>query len=329
MIKRSSLAWQIILLVVALALTVALLVIWIINNAAEHRWTLLAIGTVLFSLILVCVIFYFFWGIKEHRLNRRQANFIDSVTHELKSPLASIKLCLQTLELRAVTPEQQREFLKFIMEDVERLGGLIDHLLAVARLDQAEPKQPPEEIPLEGLLAKCTDEIRRRYDLANEQIRLDVVPCQVTGQLRDLEIVFLNLLDNAVKYGGRPPEVLVQAIPKGENRVIVRVSDNGQGVRFDLRAKIFQRFFRGGSELERVTKGTGLGLYLVKTLVKRMKGTVQVHHRGPLSGATFEVEFPGRRLVVNDQVAGVNPGSAVSGTAATKGEVSEIGSRVP
>src|SRR5580765_3851479 len=135
MMKRSSLTWQIILLVVVLSLTVALLVIWIINYAAEHRWVLLTIGTVFISLILVCIIIYFFWGFKEYRLNRRQANFIDSVTHELKSPIASIKLCLQTLELRPLTPEQQQEFLKYIMEDVQRLDLLIDHLLAAARLD--------------------------------------------------------------------------------------------------------------------------------------------------------------------------------------------------
>jgi len=108
MIKRSSLTWPIMLLVVALALIVALLVIWIVDMASEHRWALLTIGTVFMSLILLCVVVYFIWTIKEYRLNRRQANFIDSITHELKSPIASIKLCLQTLEMRAMSPEQQR-----------------------------------------------------------------------------------------------------------------------------------------------------------------------------------------------------------------------------
>ncbi|MBI3865442.1 MAG: HAMP domain-containing histidine kinase [Planctomycetia bacterium] len=294
MIKRSSLTWQIILLVVVLVMIVTLLVIWIINNAAEHRWVLLTIGTVFISLILVCVIVYFFWGFKEYRLNRRQANFIDSVTHELKSPIASIKLCLQTLELRAVSPEQQHEFLKYAMEDVQRLDSLIDHLLAVARLDHVERNEPAEDVPLDGLLAKCAGEIRRRCDLEAHQIRMEVEPCDVRGRARDLETIFLNLLDNAVKYGGPSPQVLVQATPHGEGRIAVRVSDNGQGVNFDLRRKIFQRFFRGGSELERTTKGTGLGLYIVKTLVSKMKGKIHVHSRGPLGGAMFEVDLPGR-----------------------------------
>ena len=294
MMKRSSLTWQITLLVVVLTLTMALLVIWIIYNAAEHRWAILATGTAFISLILVCIVVYFFWGFKEYRLNRRQANFIDSVTHELKSPLASIKLCLQTLELRTMSPEQQQEFLKYVMEDVQRLDSLIDHLLAVARLDHVEHNEPVENVPLDGLLAKCAGEIRRRYELQNDQIRLEIEPCDVRGRWRDLEMVFLNLLDNAVKYGDSPPQVLVQVAAKNANRVVVRVADNGQGVNNELRRKIFQRFFRGGTELERTTKGTGLGLYIVKTLVSKMKGKIHVLSRGLLSGATFEVELPGR-----------------------------------
>ena len=293
MIKRSTLTWQIVLLVVALALTVALLVLWIINNAAVKEWLQLVVGIIFFIMILLCVVFYFVWGIKEYRLNRRQANFIDSVTHELKSPLASIKLCLQTLELRTVPPEKQQEFLKFVMEDVERLDALIDHLLTAARIENAPPSRTMEEIAIDRLLAKCADEIRRRYELNAEQIRLESEPCRASGELRDLEMVFLNLLDNAVKYGGGTPQVLIQVHKKRNNRISIAVSDNGRGVQFDLRTKIFQKFFRGGSELERVTKGTGLGLYLVKTAIRKMKGKIQVHNRGPLQGATFEVELPG------------------------------------
>jgi signal transduction histidine kinase len=294
MMTRSSLTWPIIMLVVALSLTVALLVIWIINYASEHSWALLTIGTVFFSLILVSVVVYFFWGFKEYRLNRRQANFIDSVTHELKSPLASIKLCLQTLELRTVPPEQQREFLKYVMEDVQRLDSLIDHLLAVARLAHVDRNEPVGDVPLDGLLAKCAEEIRRRYELENQQIRLEIEPADVLGRPRDLEMVFLNLLDNAVKYGGQKPQVLVHVTAKRDDRVLVHVADNGPGISYDLRSKIFQRFFRGGTELERTTKGTGLGLYIVKSLVGKMKGRIHVHSRGPLKGATFEVELPGR-----------------------------------
>jgi signal transduction histidine kinase len=292
MIKRSSLTWPIMLLVVALALIVALLVIWIVDMASDQRWALLTIGTVFISLILLCVVVYFIWTIKEYRLNRRQANFIDSITHELKSPIASIKLCLQTLEMRAMPPEQQREYLKFMMDDVQRLDGLFDHLLTVARLDHVDRDEQLEDVPLDELLVRCTDEIRRRYELEAEQVRLEIAPALVRGSTRDLEVVFLNLLDNAVKYGAATPRVAVQLAVERGKRAVVRISDNGKGVNFDLRSKIFHRFYRGGSELERTTKGTGLGLHIVKSLLRKMKGRILVHGRGPFGGATFEVDLP-------------------------------------
>lgn len=307
MFKPSSVKWPIVMLVVLAALIVALLVIWIIGQAAEHRWAMLTVGTVFLTLILIGVVVYFIWTVREFRLNRRQANFIDSVTHELKSPIASIKLCLQTLDLRAVTPAQQREFHKFMLEDIQRLDALIDHLLAVARLDHVENDKQLEDVALEELLVKSADEIRRRYELSADQIRLEVQPCRVRGRTRDLETVFLNLLDNAAKYGAQRTEVLVQASPSRGKQVVIRISDNGNGVSFDLRRKIFQRFYRGGTELERTTKGTGLGLYIVKSLVTTMKGTIHVHARGPLGGATFEVSLPGEPLSTSPAAPAVGP----------------------
>jgi len=205
-------------------------------------------------------------------------------------------LCLQTLDLRSVSPEQQREFHKFMMEDIQRLDSLIDHLLAVARLDHVESDDQLEDVPLEPLLKNCADEIRRRYELKPEQIRLEIESCVARGRPRDLQMVFVNLMDNAAKYGAQEAQVLVQTAIQGGDRAVIKISDNGNGIAFDLRRKIFQRFYRGGTELERTTKGTGLGLYIVKSLVSKMKGKIHVHGRGPLRGATFEVDLPGRGI---------------------------------
>jgi signal transduction histidine kinase len=294
MIKRSSLTWPITLAVVLLALIVGLLVMWIIAQAADRHFSLLIIGTVFLSLILLGVVVYFIWTVREYRLNRRQANFIDSVTHELKSPIAAIKLCMQTLAMRSVPVEQQREYYKYIIEDVERLDSLIDHLLAVARLDHVDSAEQLEDVPLAGLITQCADEVRRRYELRPEQLRLEIEPCLVRGRARDLEMIFLNLIDNAAKYAGQEVQVFVQMSIYRGKRALIRISDNGKGINFDLRRKIFQRFYRGGSELERTSKGTGLGLYIVKSLVAKMKGRITVHGRGPLRGATFEVDLPAR-----------------------------------
>ena len=294
MIRRSSLKWPITLGVVLLALIVVLQVIWIIREASTRHWTLLTIGTIFFSLVLLGVVNYLVLTISEIRLTRRQANFIDSVTHELKSPIASIKLCLQTLDKRDVSQEQQSEFHKFMLADVQRLDSLIDHLLEAARLDHVRKEEPLEDIPVESLIQGCVETVARRYSLAPDQVQLKIEPCLVHGRFRELEMVFTNLLDNAAKYAGQPARIEVEVVPKGNTRVIIRISDNGKGVRFELRRKIFHRFVRGGTELERTTQGTGLGLYLVKTLVDKMRGKINVHGRGSLKGATFEVELPGR-----------------------------------
>lgn len=297
MIRRSSLTWPIILAVVLLTLIVTVLVIWIVYWASQGQSWLLVVGTVFLTVVLLGVVAYLVLMIKEVILNWKQASFIDAVTHELKSPIASIKLYLQTLDLRTVTPEQQREFHRFMLEDVQRLDSLIDHLLAAAQLDQGEPREGFREVPLNPLLPDCVEVVRRRYNLAAEQIRLEMPEdgqCVVQGTEQDLDMVFTNLLDNAVKYGGETPQVLVRVQALPNEKVQIAVSDNGKGVRFEFRRRIFKRFFRGGSELERTTKGTGLGLYIVRMLVRRMKGRVSVHGRGPLPGATFEVELPGR-----------------------------------
>lgn len=295
MIRRSSLKWPIILGTTLLVLIVALLVFWIIWGVATKYWAFLTIGIVFIALILVGVTLYLILSIKEVRLTQRQANFIDAVTHELKSPIASLKLYLQTMDMRDVGPEQQREFHRFMLEDVQRLDGLIDDLLEAAKLDHRQRDELTEDIDPVPLLQSCIDALRRRYEFSGDSIKVEAAPCVIRGRQHDVEMILVNLLDNAAKYGGDPRKIVVQILLRGSTRVILRVSDNGSGIPSDMRRKIFARFVRGGSELERHTKGTGLGLYLVRELVARMKGRINVVSRGPLPGATFEVDLPGRK----------------------------------
>ncbi len=294
MIRRSSLKWPIILGSTLLVLIVALLVFWIIWGVATRYWAFLIIGIIFIALILVGMTFYLILSIKEVRLTQRQANFIDAVTHELKSPIASLKLYLQTMDMRDVGPEQQREFHRFMLEDVQRLDGLIDDLLEAAKLDHRQREEPTEDIDPVPLLQAGIDALQRRYVFGPDTIKVESAPCLIRGRQHDIEMILANLLDNAAKYGGEPRQIQIQIQMRGTTRVILRVSDNGQGVPSDMRRKIFSRFVRGGSELERRTKGTGLGLYLVRGLVAKMKGRISVLSRGPLSGATFEVDLPGR-----------------------------------
>ena len=294
MIRRSSLKWPIILGSTLLVLIVTLLVFWIIWGVTTRYWAFLTIGIIFIALILIGVTLYLILSIKEVRLTQRQANFIDAVTHELKSPIASLKLYLQTMDIREVGPEQQREFHKFMLDDVKRLDGLIDDLLEAAKLDHRGREEPTEDIdPLPPLHA-AIEALQRRYVFPPESIQVESTPCLIHGRQHDVEMIFANLLDNAAKYGGEPRQIRVQIQMRGKTRVVMRVADNGPGVPSDMRRKIFSRFVRGGSELERRTKGTGLGLYLVRELVAKMKGRISVVSRGPLPGATFEVDLPGR-----------------------------------
>ncbi len=245
MFRRSSLKWPIILATLLLVITVSLLVLYILAQAANRQWGLLAVGTIFFALLLAGVVVYLVLTIKEINLNRRQANFIDSVTHELKSPIASIKLILQTLEFREVPPDQQREFHKYMLEDVQRLDSLIDHLLAAARLDQLDDLPDMEDVLLAPLLEQCAADIRRRYDLPPEGIEIDVLDCVVRGRPPELEVVFSNLLDNGVKYGGSPPKVRIDARRRSSGRVLVRISDNGKGFASNSAARCSSVFSEG------------------------------------------------------------------------------------
>ncbi len=279
-----------------MTLNVTLMVCWIVLLARSTGWGALIIGVIVFTLILVGLSFYLFLIIKEVRLNQRQANFVDSVTHELKSPIASLKLYLETLEMRTVTDEQRAKFYHVMGEELDRLDHLITQLLEVGRLDAIGAQSEPEDIRLESMLHKCGAAAcaHHKRDEATT-ITYDLQPAIIHARPLVVETIFRNLMDNAIKYAGDPPSVEVQIRVTDRGRVLTRIADNGDGVPPELRKRIFGLFFRGGSELTRRQKGTGLGLYIVHTLVRQMKGRVGVQDRLNRSGSVFEVDLPGRK----------------------------------
>ena len=293
--KRRSLHLPIWLSVVMMLLNVLLMVIWIVLLAQQGSWNALTMGTVLFALILVGLSLYLFLSIKEYRLNRRQANFIDSVTHELKTPIASLRLYLETLQMRTLEDPQRDKFYDVMEGELQRLDTLINQLLEVGRLDAIGHEADPEDIELEPLLQQCARSACAHHGCVDDEVfTFDVDPAIVHARRLVLEMIFGNLLDNAVKYAGKKPAVDVQVRAKSRKRIVVRILDNGEGVPPDVRMKIFKLFYRGGNELERRKKGTGIGLYVVRTLVHILKGSVSVRSRDGQPGSIFEVELPGR-----------------------------------
>jgi signal transduction histidine kinase len=216
---------------------------------------LLPLGTTFIVLLVVGVAMYLALSIKAINLTRRQSNFVDSVTHELKSPIASLKLYLQTLNRRQLSGQEQADFYSAMLEDVERLDHLINQVLETGRVDAGYTSGEVEDVPLAPRLAECAEMACLRYRVPKDTVRLDVEPCLVRGRPIDLDMIFRNLLDNAVKYSG--PQPLVEVTTRLEDGwAVTRVCDNGRGIPPHARRKIFGRFVRLGSELEREKPGT-------------------------------------------------------------------------
>ncbi|MFM8985083.1 MAG: sensor histidine kinase [Planctomycetia bacterium] len=302
---RRSLGWPILLGVVLISSIITLGVGWVLvsiaaalgsserNESAAFYWAVLGVGVALLVVVLAGVIVYLALTIKAIALSQRQSNFIDSVTHELKSPLASLKLALQTLGRRPLPAEQQADFHRIMLQDVERLDGLIDHLLDAAKTLTRRPRAA-DATAVEPVLRDVCTSVAARYGLPPTAVALACEPPgpKAVARAADLEIVFRNLLDNAVKYALPEPRVEVTVAAAGPGRVAVRIADNGPGIPVSRRHDVFRRFFRLGSELERSTPGTGLGLFLVRSLVRQMRGKVTVQGRVPPPGSVFVVELP-------------------------------------
>jgi two-component system phosphate regulon sensor histidine kinase PhoR len=279
-----------------MVLCVTMMVTWIIVLAQGNWWTTLTIGVVAFSMILAGLSLWLVLSLKEIALNNRQANFVDSVTHELKSPIAALQLYLETLSLRSLTEEKRNEFHAIMAGELQRLDRLINQLLEVGRLDAIGDNEDPQDIALKPLVEQFVETIAMQGKVErNEVFTLDLEPLVIRDRKIVVDLILSNLIENSLKYAGEPPRVEIQLTKAYRNRVMLRISNNGAGVPRHERKKIFQIFYRGGSELERRRKGTGLGLYIVHTLVRKIGGRVGVHDRedgGP--GCTFEVEFPNR-----------------------------------
>jgi signal transduction histidine kinase len=288
----------IVLSVLALALGVGWQILVVSDLAPVARgltgvhWVLLILGGIFFLLIIFGLILLCAWLVREMRFNQRQQAFLDAVTHEMKTPLASLRLYLDTLRARDPAPELRREFLERMEEDLDRLQRTVELLLAAARAeDRARPSRS-ERVELAPLLERCIDEVRRRHALPEGAIQLkDRGEAAVRGDAEEFGVVFGNLLDNAIKYSPQRVQIEV-AVEEGAGRVIVEIADRGIGIpRGELR-KVFQRFYRAGLDVQRKAAGLGLGLFIVRSLVLRHGGRVVARSEGIGKGSRFAVTLP-------------------------------------
>jgi signal transduction histidine kinase len=225
-------------------------------------------------------------------LMRQQANFLSAVTHELKSPLASIRLFIETLELRDPPPEKRARYLANMRGDVDRLDSLVNNILAVARLDSGRFVVHADRADLGRDVADVVEALGK--DASQRRLSVDLAvpaePLLARYDLGVLKTVLRNLLDNAAKYGGNQP-VHVTVARQGACAAI-EVRDQGIGLAAEEREKIFEKFYRVGEEMVRQAEGTGLGLYLARELVRQLGGSITAESPGVGKGSTFRVTLP-------------------------------------
>jgi two-component system phosphate regulon sensor histidine kinase PhoR len=258
-----------------------------------RRRILMLVSEGAFFAILLLVLIGLLWRSfrREVELERQHRNFLSAVTHELKSPLAAMRLALETVASGRASPQAGRRFVDNALEDIDRLQDLVEKVLEATRFGEGWKEIHPEDIDLSQLVVDSIEAFKRRAMAAGAVLRGDISP-DIRGDLdpEAMAIVISNLLENAVKYGDDPPMVEVDLAVDG-GRAVLDVRDNGGGISDDDIDLIFGRFYRGGDEMTRTSRGTGLGLYLVQQIVDAHRGKVEVVATGP-AGTVFRVTVP-------------------------------------
>lgn len=287
--------------IVSMVLVLALSVGWQIlvwRDAAKASEVLTPLDLVLFvlgTLFFLLVFFGLVWlSVKvviEMRLNQSQRAFLDAVTHELKTPLSSFRLGLETLGRHELAREQQSEFLGRMGEDLDRLENTVAQVLAAARAEEgSRAADRRKSVELQSLLSEHVDELRTRHRLGDEAVALAAVrPVNVRGDEAELGLVFRNLLENAFKYSRDPVRIRVGVEESRDGRVRVEIADEGIGIPSHELEPIFQRFYRAGRDVQRQAAGLGLGLFVVRTLLRKHGGRIVALSEGAGRGSRFVV----------------------------------------
>ncbi len=273
-------------------LAVALNIGWILLNLREVA--MLIFGVVFFALIITGLILNTIFLVREIRRNEQHDAFLNAVTHELKTPIASIKLYLETLKSRDLERAKRNEFYDIMLADNARLLGTVEQVLQASSAREKQRQMNLAEVDLSELINDAIRTIRERRHLDEEVFRFSPPSekISVLGDLDELQTVMGNLLDNAVKYSGEDPKISVRLKLSGTRTAEIYVRDNGVGIpRGDLK-RVFKRFYRVPNAAADAAKGTGLGLAIVRSIVEKHGGRVKAESRGLGKGTTFVVQLP-------------------------------------
>ncbi len=258
----------------------------------DFDWVILAEGCFLMLIILAGVYVIFVYWTKQTRLNRLHSNFVSSVSHELKSPLASLQLYLETMKYREVSPEDRKEFIEMMLADTKRLSGLIDNILQSSKSDSKSMQLQFEPVSIREFLNDILANFKRQFEDRRFEVSFNADGDFILSlDKRAMLMVFNNLIGNALRYSNPGSGFNVRLYRKGKN-CHIEFCDQGLGLEKKEAKKVFKKFYRVQKKDTHNIEGAGLGLFISKEIVKRHKGEITVASEGRGKGTTFTVILP-------------------------------------
>jgi len=275
------------------ALTIALNVSWIVLNWREV--VPLVLGVILIGFITAGVVVNTIFLVREIRRNEQHDSFLNAVTHELKTPIASLRLYLETLDSRQLDETKRREFYHNMLEDTDRLLGTVEQVLKASEVRQRSTRKNWTEVDFGKLVHEAVEITRSRHRLRAEELLLQNYSADemlVLGNAEELKTLLHNLFDNAVKYSDERKDIAVEIKTPTLDTISLSVHDNGTGIPKGELKRIFKRFYRAQSAKTKQVKGTGLGLFIVRSVARRYGGDAYAESAGEGQGSTFFVRLP-------------------------------------
>jgi len=274
-------------------LAIALNVTWIVIN--WRAVVPLVLGIVFFSLIIAGLVVYTVFLVREIHKNEQQDSFLNAVTHELKTPIASIRLYLETLQSRELTEAQHQDFYRIMLEDTDRLLGTVEQILKAGEARHASSKKNWQQVDFSGIVGETVELTRLRHHFAPEVLRFAGPAGEkiyLRGNPQELRTAVFNLVENAVKYSGEVKEIEVDLLTPNIDTVLLQVRDKGVGIPQAELKRIFKRFYRVTNSATGRVKGTGLGLFIVRSIARRHGGDAFAQSEGTGRGSTFTLRLP-------------------------------------
>lgn len=290
--RRRKVIFFVVLGICLVAATVTLNVSWLVINWREG--VLIVFGSIFFMVIISGVVLNTIFLVREIRRNEQHDSFINAVTHELKTPVASIRLYLQTLQSRDLDEAKRREFYQIMLDDSDRLLQTIDQVLRASASGSLLRRTAKLRLDLGQIADECVELARTRFHLAPESLVyiLRASNPVVIGDGDELKAAVWNLIDNAVKYSHGQVKIRVEVTDAGNQRIAVRVTDQGVGISSTELKRIFRRFYRIPASVAVRTKGSGLGLFIVRSVARKHGGRAYAESAGEGQGSTFTLLLP-------------------------------------